>query len=73
MFLVQVEGKSSLLVKQSTGFLEPWKSTTIYGVDKPADFKRSKDVYYIMFNDVKCSQDSDEEKRISWIPKILKI
>lgn len=51
IFLVQVEGKSSLLVKQSSRFLEPRKATTSYGVDKPVDFKRSKDVYYIMFND----------------------
>ena len=50
-FLVQVEGKSSLLVKQSSRFLKPRKATTSYGVDKPADFKRSKDVYYIVFND----------------------
>ena len=63
-FLVHVEGKSSLLVKQSSRFLEPRKATTSYGVDKPADFKRSKDVYYIVFNDESVVKDSDEEKRI---------
>ena len=39
-------------MKQCTGFLEPRKATTFYGVDKPAGlYKRSKDVYYIVFND----------------------
>ena len=44
-FLVQVEGKNSLLVKQESRFIEPRKANSTYAQDKKADFKRRKDVY----------------------------
>lgn len=46
-FLVQVEGKNSLLVKQESRFIEPRKANSNYAQDKKADFKRRKDVYYL--------------------------
>lgn len=46
-FLVQVEGKNSLLVKQEARFIEPRKANSTYAQDKKADFKRRKDVYYL--------------------------
>jgi hypothetical protein len=49
-FLVQVEAKSSLLVKQESRFIEPRKANSTYAQDKKADFKRRKDVYYLALN-----------------------
>ena len=49
-FALHVEGKNSLLVKQSVRFIVAKKATTTYGKDKPADFKRRKDEFYLALN-----------------------
>lgn len=48
--LILEADKIGLVAKQTVKFIEPKKATTSYGVDKPADFKRSKDVYYFTKN-----------------------
>lgn len=46
-FLVHIDGKNSLLAKQSVRFVEAKKATSGYDKDKPADYKRRKDVLYL--------------------------
>lgn len=49
-FRVHTEGKNSLLAKQSVRFVEPKKSTTTYGKDRRANYKRSSDELYLALN-----------------------
>lgn len=48
-FLVHAEGKNSLIAKQSVRYVEAKKAESTYGSDKPADYKRRKDVLYFVF------------------------
>ena len=45
-FLVHVDGKNSLVGKLVVKFIEAKKATSGYEQDKPADYKRRKDILY---------------------------
>jgi hypothetical protein len=61
-FMVQVEGKNSLLVKQEARFIEPRKANSTYAQDKKADFKRRKDVYYLALENGRMVKLSTKKK-----------
>jgi len=64
-FLVQVDGKNSLLVKQESRFIEPRKATSSYAQDKKADFKRRKDVYYLAIDNGNLVKLSTKKKEFA--------
>lgn len=51
-FMVHNDGKNQLLSRQIVKFQKEKLAKTSYQVDKPADFKRQKDVFYLKFDNV---------------------
>ena len=57
-FMVHNDGKNQLLPRKIVKFQKEKLAKNSYQVDKPADFKRQKDVFYLKFDNV--------IKEISW-------
>lgn len=50
-FLLHIESeKLGLVTRESVKFIKPQKAKTSYGTDKPADYRRQKDITYFTLN-----------------------
>lgn len=61
-YLVQKDGKNSLLVKQVMKYIKPKEPKTNYDVYKPASFKRFSDEYYIALENKKLIKITRKKK-----------
>jgi hypothetical protein len=61
-FMVHNDGKNQLLSRQIVKFQKEKLAKTSYQVDKPADFKRQKDVFYLKFDNVIKEISSSKKK-----------
>jgi uncharacterized lipoprotein YehR (DUF1307 family) len=60
--MVHNDGKNQLLSRQIVKFQKEKLAKTSHQVDKPADFKRQKDVFYLKFDNVIKEISSSKKK-----------
>jgi len=61
-FMVKVDGKNSLLVRQEKRFVKPEKPKSQYQKEKKATFKSKKDVYYLALGNSNLMKLSGKKK-----------